>query len=885
MTASRVVVSREKAPYHDVASVISCFCIAQTCKDWFLSLSLPNKIEAVFIFRSLIYGVTDKDTAASLMTLLPTGNTSQALAIAEKIHASKNAIADKPPTNQWRWNLDEDMALFSALIYNTVNVFSATYGRTNRAIQRRVKYWIDVATQMLSLDTCEIRVDESLEEKIDAQTSGLPQDDDTGQKVVKQCGFEREDTCFDEDLLWKGGCSLSPRKTIGQRNVQAALAGREVKALKKQCIDLRMAGCRAKKEYYRANRELEKVRNDKNVLLEPLDSPASNLLRQLSQFAQMSGKSRRYPEEIKVFWMSVYAISPQCFEYISSALSGPCRTTMKLWTRTEKEILHEELTNLQSVTKIAARWVEKWGPNVSYFTLSYDACKLDEDLVIDHQGRVRGVLSPVKLDATPEEYKADPRHYQKLWEQQVVAKNLVTHSFVFMLNPISTQKGYPVHVVFSNSGSANDQVMRCITEIPMLLAKMGINIKFEASDSGNKYRMAFLSQFRGIYQQFSQIYMLREGSCDIRGLDGIDIPVISRCNDIPHILKRWRSRLVNHPKLFLTFQTEVCSDQGIPTWLVNVDVVRTLNPRIPNSAFRVGSMPAMDDTYPRMIFNIETMIAAWSQRHLDVVIFLLPAVCAEIVFRNDQISRAMRMEFAYLGWCTCIYYFAYLEDCSRMGRRFRFPVLSKDLLVDMSNALFCQLCAMSDISNEYRVSKVSSTISEHFFARMRRTMGPDQSCDTFTRILLRNVICDLLDHRTTEDLRIPRRSFDSATCEQGACHLNLEAAIEVRDFLSSLFALSSVNFSPHADHIATFSRANHHCLETSKVIASFVALRPACTPIIRFTIHAGQSRTRRIYGRAIISRFQTSAKPNPCADIAIEERLQTVSEDSQSSPS
>ena len=84
MTASRVVVSRENAPYHDVASVISCFCIAQTCKDWFLSLSLPNKIEAIFIFRSLIYGVTDKETAASLMTLLPTGNTSQALAIAQK---------------------------------------------------------------------------------------------------------------------------------------------------------------------------------------------------------------------------------------------------------------------------------------------------------------------------------------------------------------------------------------------------------------------------------------------------------------------------------------------------------------------------------------------------------------------------------------------------------------------------------------------------------------------------------------------------------------------------------------------------------------------------------------------------------------------------------
>ena len=130
-------------------------------------------------------------------------------------------------------------------------------------------------------------------------------------------------------------------------------------------------------------------------------------------------------------------------------------------------------------------------------------------------------------------------------------KNLITHAFVFMLNPVSTDRGYPIHVIFTNTGCANDQVLRCIERIPELLADAEIRVVFEASDSDTKYRMFFNKQFQRIFVQYSGIYARKDTDGSMGGLETIDVPEVTRCNDIPHVLKRWRSRLINNKSLFL----------------------------------------------------------------------------------------------------------------------------------------------------------------------------------------------------------------------------------------------------------------------------------------------------------------------------------------------
>ena len=513
---------------------------------------------------------------------------------------------------------------------------------------------------------------------------------------------------------------------------------------------------------------------------------------------------------------------------------------------------------------MAQRWLRIWRCNSSdVFTLSYDACKLDEDLIINEKGCVTGCMNEVQLTSPPLAYRTNSELYRRLWEQQIASKNLITHAFVFMLTPVTEDRGYVIHVEYANTGSATPQVLRCIKEIPELLNDK-IRIAFSASDSDNKYRLRFNQQFESIYAQFSYIYVFDQAKGEIAGPGNLYLPMVMYCNDIPHILKWWRSRLICSEHLFLSCEREklFCTGESVSISL-NAKLIRDLNGKIPLSAFRVGSIPSMDDSYPLMIFTVETFLAAWDAQRLDAAIYLLPAVCAQVVFRNKKITRVIRLKVAYLGWCLCIYYYSYLEDCSEL--KFRRPIISKELLVDLCNALLCQIYGMGRVQKAYRTSKISSTMSEHFFARMRRTMGSDQSVENFTNVLLRNVICDLGESPGPADLHHPKRVFDSALCEEGISCVSAETAIEVRDFVAALFRRSNVVLSQRAKHVKVFECSNEHDLDGSSIIRLLRELVVDDTPQ-RFTIHAGQSRARRIYGRSIMSRFSTAAKAESVCD-------------------
>ena len=150
------------------------------------------------------------------------------------------------------------------------------------------------------------------------------------------------------------------------------------------------------------------------------------------------------------------------------------------------------------------------------------------------------------------------------------------------------------HVVLTNTGSATDPVFRCIRELPSVLEGLGIRVVFKASDSDCKYRMSFNYQFDQIHRQFSTIWVRRDETDEINGLESVMVPVIRYCNDIPHINKRWRRRLVSNERLVLSVET--CHRQDMRNLTVNTDVMRSINPNIPDSAFRNNSLAPMDDS-------------------------------------------------------------------------------------------------------------------------------------------------------------------------------------------------------------------------------------------------------------------------------------------------
>ena len=106
--------------------------------------------------------------------------------------------------------------------------------------------------------------------------------------------------------------------------------------------------------------------------------------------------------------------------------------------------------------QLAQRWLRIWRCNPSdVFTLPYDACKLDEDLVINEKGCATGCMNEVQLTSPSLASRSNTEPYRRLWEQQIASKNLITHAFLFLLTPVTEDRGYVIHVEHANIGSAN----------------------------------------------------------------------------------------------------------------------------------------------------------------------------------------------------------------------------------------------------------------------------------------------------------------------------------------------------------------------------------------------------------------------------------------------
>ena len=828
----------------DGIDLIPAFCIDATCHSWFRTLPIPLRIEILFVFRGYLRDYICQDQGENLLSgLLPAWQALQAFRLTFQIKNEDldKLLREKPKYFSRNWTQIEDYVLFVSIVKDRMKAFHKASGRDSKATNRRLDHWRKKLQDLMMTIPLEVIV---------------CTDEDTE--------MEEQDTEMEEqDTQAKEHCqephSYQP-STIGTRNMEAARYGKQVRALQKEKRKNTLALCRMAKTLHSRERKMNEleVRETIDEMERIYLGQQPHRLQAVLDVATEQGTGRRYPKDVRLFWMRVFSCSPHCFSTVSQMFGGPALSTIRSWMKERKSKLRTEIQDINKVAEIAKRWVKKYGGQEILYTLSYDACKVDEDITINEKGEVKGVVREIRLQHDAYQYKDDPSLFQALWDQQLVEKNLITHAFVFVLNPISTDRGYPIHVVFANTGCATDQVLFCIQRIPEILAEAGIRVVFEASDSDTKYRMYFNRQFNWIFAQYSNIYT-RNSTNSINGLASLNVPRINRCNDIPHILKRWRSRLINNKDLFLRCSDDVCASETKQA--VNAEGLHTLNPEIPSSAFRLGSLPAMDDAYPAMIFTKDTLLKAWKAGRLDYVVYLLPAVCANFIFRCKTITRQRRIELAFLGWTICIYYFSYLDTLgARCGTHH--AVLTKELLVDLSNALFCHIFALHTISNQYRMPKISSMASEHLFARLRRNMGPDQSAENFLSVLLRLIIADS-EEPGAEDEKIPRRSFDSATCEPGTAILPHESAHAVRDFCVTVFRQAGVWLPLYAPHNLVFTQANTvdpcNCL----VMSGLLELEEKPKKHDKFTIHAGQARLPRIYGRAIKSRFVTAAKVEP----------------------
>ena len=489
------------------------------------------------------------------------------------------------------------------------------------------------------------------------------------------------------------------------------------------------------------------------------------------------GNGKRYSDASKTFWMRLRMYSRKAFSMIKNYLEGPSDSTVDLWINKNNDFPRcSDLENIDQVYTTFLFWKNKLNiSDETNFSISIDAAKVDENLSIKYNGDVGGTIDRYELQNDPIHYLNDPELYRRLWEELLNQKKLITHIFVILMCPIATQRGFPIYIKFTNSGSATENVTNDLDQIIFLLISNGTKIRFIGSDSEQCYRRRFNIQFEQVMET------MINGRINLGQLSN---EMILYSNDAYHCLKRLRKAMVNSGSLFIKphdIGTNNC---------VSKYTLQHIDKTLPDCIFRQGSLQSMDDYYPHALFNKKTLAKARKTSNSAVIFYLWIGVLVRKVMSSKKLTRAQRCEMCYIGLYIAIYYklFFFLFKQEKVSKKILSTmIMSFDMCTDLSNFFISMIKALTTVNDSFPLSRIGSILSEHFFGRIRNNAGNSQTADSIRASINRIQFIDAYRIDDNFDDANHRRKLQSAVVEQGALSFDEIEIDRCRDFVCALF--------------------------------------------------------------------------------------------------
>ena len=85
------------------------------------------------------------------------------------------------------------------------------------------------------------------------------------------------------------------------------------------------------------------------------------------------------------------------YQYHRNLLKGPSISTIYRWINQLSLPKFDSFRNIQNLPSIINFWKDLYNFDTILCSLSVDAMKIDEDLVINHNGNVYGTLNKVRI--------------------------------------------------------------------------------------------------------------------------------------------------------------------------------------------------------------------------------------------------------------------------------------------------------------------------------------------------------------------------------------------------------------------------------------------------------------------------------------------------------
>ena len=497
---------------------------------------------------------------------------------------------------------------------------------------------------------------------------------------------------------------------------------------------------------------------------------------------------KKYNEITKAFWIQEFLIGRKSYEYHRKLFNGPSINSVKKWMKELDIPKFEEFLEIQNLEKIINFWKNIYGFSTTAASLSIDAMKIDEDLILKSSREIIGLVNPINLEYNPDDYRKNIELYRNLWNKNYVSNNVVGGMFIFTICPHSRIPSFPVHVYLSCNGFANKTVDDKMFEIQKCLKNLNIYIKIFSTDSDTHYRNSFNNQFDYI----SKALVANPSFKDLNLPD----PIYS--NDISHLLKRARSRLVKRNCLFINKSDQILfKSKKQKVFLINPELLKDLDKSLTDCHFRNNGLDSMDDFYPNAMFKGFALGSALQNKEWAAVLYLLPTTCMNRILRDKTASRGIRAIWCYVGLFLMFFYWSSVKlEMSSLKKECKSEnfdsLFSLDFCIDCINGLFSILISIENIQESCSISRIGTIQSEHFFALLRQKAGNEQTLKTIAWAFNRIIQSKKWDYFVDE--KVHRRDFETGMFEEGCFKLSDYDINKCRIFAIKIFKLSGQVF-------------------------------------------------------------------------------------------
>ena len=348
---------------------------------------------------------------------------------------------------------------------------------------------------------------------------------------------------------------------------------------------------------------------------------------------------RRYSENAKRFYSTIYLLSPSAYEGLNRVLPCPSSKTLYRYTWEPLKKLRQSLEDITQVQATFEDLKKQWGDSCLVGTLSIDACSHSSYL-------------PQSTDTSP---LADACHLDEFLQhfgQIPDTRKVNSYCFTFYYQPLDPRAPCTaVYVITEPSGKAQDYHVETLHKIEEIAKCQGFRIVMLCSDGDNTYYKQTSESYTTLKRDYPGIFENWNCLKDL-GSNILDGKTSLFGADMLHLLKNIRTRIL----------------EGYVA--MNVTEPRVLDMRalrqlpVAPECFVNSDLNKMVDSLPIQIFTFGNSKWLLDRGYWQEAIFILIFALFHGFFRAEC-SMADRIEIGMTFLQIARMYIDYITEMSR----------------------------------------------------------------------------------------------------------------------------------------------------------------------------------------------------------------------------